>query len=442
MICCFAVFLAGVLFCALKGISLIYPLSCGVAMFFLVGRRKGYATRTLLRMGWAKGKNALVIVPVLLLIGAVTALWRASGTIAFFLYYGLQGIAPSFFVLMAFLLTCLLSFTLGTSFGVIGTAGVILITLARSGGVDLAITAGAIISGAYFGDRCSPMSSCASLVAVCTGTNLYGNVREMLKTAALPTVLTAAVFGVLSLQNPLAAADTTLLNALATQYSLHWVVFVPAALMLLLPLLKIPVKIALAISAVISLIITVTLQGVPLMTALSAALAGYTPADGILKDILAGGGLLSMVSVCIICLLTSFTAGILEGINALDGIKSRIETLSDKLGLFATTALLSVVIGCFFCNQTVIVVMSEQLMAESYRRRGASRQELAMDIANSGVVLAGLIPWSIACSIPLSMLDVGMEALPWFVLLYTIPICYLFTKRFFRAGQNRTPERN
>jgi NhaC family Na+:H+ antiporter len=249
------------------------------------------------------------------------------------------------------------------------------------------------------------------------------------------------IFAILSAANPLSAADDTLLNALATQYSLHWVVFIPAALMLLLPLIKVPVKIALAISAALSLCITVLLQKLPLLEALKSALFGYTPADGILQDILAGGGLMSMVSVCCICLLTSFTAGILEGINALDGIKSQIETLSDKLGLFATTAILSLVIGAFFCNQTVIVVMGEQLMAESYRRRGASRLELAMDIANSGVVLAGLIPWSIACSIPLSMLDVGMEALPWFVLLYLIPICYLFTKRFFRAGQNRFPER-
>ena len=129
-------------------------------------------------------------------------------------------------------------------------------------------------------------------------------------------------------------------------------------------------------------------------------------------------------------------------IKALDGVKSSVDALCEKLGLFPTTAILSVVIGSIFCNQTVIVVMGEQLLAESYRRRGASRLELAMDIANSGVVLAGLIPWSIACSIPLSMLDVGMEAMAWFVLLYLIPICYLFTKRFFRAGQNRTPERN
>ena len=441
MILCFALFLAGVLTCALRNISLIYPLALGVVMFFLLGKSRGFASKELLRMGWAKGKNALVIVPVLLLIGVVTALWRSSGTIAFFLYYGLQGIAPPLFILMAFLLTTLLSFMLGTSFGVIGTGGVILITLARSGGVDLAITAGAIISGAYFGDRCSPMSSCASLVAVCTGTELYGNVKEMLKTAALPTVLTTVIFGVLSVTHPLSTADDTLLTALATQYALHWVVFIPAALMLLLPLLKVPVKIALAVSATLSFFITVCLQKLPLLETLKTALLGYSPADGILKDILTGGGLFSMVSVCIICLLTSFSAGILEGIHALDIIKGRIETCSDKLGLFPTCAILSLIIGAFFCNQTVIVVMGEQLLAESYRCRGASRLELAMDLANSGVVLAGVIPWSIACSIPLSMLDVGMEAMPWFILLYLIPLCYLFTKRFFRAGQNRTIER-
>jgi len=344
-------------------------------------------------------------------------------------------------VLMAFLLTSLLSFMLGTSFGVIGTGGVILITLARSGGVDLAITAGAIISGAYFGDRCSPMSSCASLVAVCTGTELYGNVKEMLKTAALPTLLTTLVFAVLSVQNPLAAADRTLLDALATQFSLHWVVFVPAALMLLLPLLKVPVKIALAVSAALSFLITVGLQKLPLMTAVKAAFLGYAPAEGILKDILAGGGLFSMVSVCIIVMLTSFSAGILEGINALDIVKSKVDILCEKLGLFPASCILSVVIGSIFCNQSVIVVMGEQLLSESYRRRGASRLELAMDISNSGVVLAGLIPWSIAISIPLSMLGVGYSAMLWCVLLYLIPICYLFTKRFFRAGQNRSPER-
>ena len=115
-------------------------------------KNRDLITETTVRNGDTVGLLRVVLIVSLdMLIGVVTALWRSSGTIAFFLYYGLQGIAPPLFVLMAFLLTTLLSFMLGTSFGVIGTGGVILITLARSGGVDLAITAGAIISGAYSG---------------------------------------------------------------------------------------------------------------------------------------------------------------------------------------------------------------------------------------------------------------------------------------------------
>ena len=84
-----------------------------------------------------------------------------------------------------------------------------------------------------------------------------------------------------------------------------------------------------------------------------------------------------------------------------------------------------------------MVMIDAQLLTGCYDSRGASRTELAMDIANSGVTIAGLVPWSIAITVPLSMLEVGTEAIPWCILLYMIPLCYLFTKRFFRAGQNR-----
>ena len=133
----------------------------------------------------------------------------------------------------------------------------------------------------------------------------------------------------------------------------------------------------------------------------------------------------------------------IKQIAALSAAEAQVEKLVSKLGLFPTTAVVSVLTGCFFCNQAVIIVMGEQLMAPHYRRSGRSSTELAMDIANSGVVLVGLIPWSIAISIPLAMLGVGPEAIKWCALLYLIPICYLFTKRFFVSGQNRPhPERN
>lgn len=438
---CFGLFLASVISCLLCGYSLIWALLFGFALFFGLGLKKGFPVRDLLAMAWKKGRDSLIVVPVFLIIGIVMAMWRSSGTIAFFLYHGLKGISPNWFVLMAFLLSALLSYALGTSYGVTGTCGVILITLARSGHVDLAITAGAILSGAYFGDRCSPMSSCATLVAACTGTELYANVREMLKTAALPTVLTIGVFAALSVRNPISVVDATVLGALSEHFSLHWATLLPAGIMLLLPLLKVPVKWAMAISAFCAFALTVFLQDLPFDAALRSAILGYKPVQPELQSILTGGGLISMVSTCLIVFITSLYAGILEGIDALASAHIWVERLAQKIGLFPTSIVISAVLAAVFCNQSVAVLMDEQLLSESYRKRGASRTELAIDISNSGVMIAGLIPWSIAISVPLSMLDMGNEAILWCVLLYLIPLCYLPTKRFFRPGQNVPSER-
>lgn len=437
MIPCFALFLLGVGTCLVTGHSLVWALSLGLVLFSLLALRRGYQPRQVAAMAWEKGREALIVVPVFLIIGAVTALWRASGTISFFLYYGLRAIPPAAFVAAAFLLSAALSFVLGTSYGVTGTAGLVLITLARSGGVDLAVTAGAVLSGAYFGDRCSPMSSCASLVAAVTKTDLYGNVREMLRTAALPTVLSVGIYAALSVRHPIASVDPAVLAALSEGFSLQWYVLLPAALMLVLPLFRIPVKKAMALSALAALALTVLLQGLPLWEALRAALLGYVPDSQELAAILSGGGVVSMVESSAVVFLTSLYAGILEGIHALAPAEAWAERLADRVGLFPATALVSIGVLAVFCNQAVTVMLDAQLMGECYRRREASRRELAMDIANSGVTIAGLIPWSIALTVPLHMLGVGLEAVPWAVLVYLIPLCYLPTKRFFRAGQNR-----
>lgn len=436
MLFCFGVFLAGVVACLALGRSLIWALLLGLALFSLLGLKKGFTPRKLAAMAWRQGRDSLIVVPVFLLIGMVTALWRASGTISFFLYYGLEGLRPASFLLVAFLLSAVLSFALGTCYGVTGTAGVVLITLARSGGVDLAVTAGAILSGAYFGDRCSPMSSCATLVAACTGTELYKNVREMLKTALLPTLLTVLAFGVLSRLHPIQRMDSVVLSALRENFDLHWTVLLPAVLMLVLPLAKVPVKWAMAASAATAFVLTVALQGLPVPEALRTAILGYAPRQAELAGILSGGGLVSMVTSGAVVFITSLYAGILEGIDALAPAKDWVERLSRRVGLFPAAVLVSTAVVSVFCNQAVMVMIDAQLLADSYEARGASRTELAMDIANSGVTIAGLVPWSIAITVPLSMLDVGTEAIPWCVLLYMIPLCYFFTKRFYQAGQN------
>ena len=190
----FLIFGSVMLLCVMQGTqnAMLVALSVGLVTFYTVARRRGFTREELLPMMKAGAKRGLIVVKIFILIGLLTALWRSGGTITFFVYHGIRLIPPGWFILAGFGLTCLLGYALGTSFGITGTVGVILMTIARSGGVPPALMAGVVLSGAYFGDRTSPASSCANLVATITGTDIFHNVRGMLKSALVPMIATTA----------------------------------------------------------------------------------------------------------------------------------------------------------------------------------------------------------------------------------------------------------
>lgn len=433
----FAVFLASMLFCLLRGFSLAWALLLAFLIFFAIGLRRGYGGKELLKMAWSKMPKSMIVLRILFYIGILTGLWRSCGTIAFCIYYGIRAITPQMFILVAFLLAVLLSYALGTSFGVTSTAGVVLMALARSGGVDPAVAAGAILSGVYVGDRGAPTSSCASLVAALTETDLYGNVKRMFKTAAIPYALCLVIYTALSFRNPITAVDETMLSALDDSFNISLWTVLPAVIMLVLPFLKVPIRRAMAVSGAAAFLITVLAQDMSVSETLRVCVLGYYPTEGVLAPVVSGGGLVSMLTPFLMVPLAALYTGILEGTDALDQAQETLYGLSDRIGLLPTMNLVSIVASMALCNQTVVVMMEHQIMEKVYARTGSEHEELAMDIANSGVTIAGLVPWCIACSVPLRALDVGVEALPYASLLYLIPICYLFTKkRFFPDGRN------
>lgn len=427
LIACFVLFLAMVAGCLVTGLSVSWALLGGLVLFWALGRRQGFSHRQLWEMAWKKCKKSLIVVEVIFLIGIITGVWRLGGTIAYCIVMGVELVTPGLFLVVAFLLCVALSYVLGTSYGVSSTMGVILMALARSGGVDPALAAGVILSGVYFGDRCSPASSAASLVAAVTDTDLYRNVRQMLRTALLPTLLTLGIYVVLSLRNPLARMDQSVLSALEGNFSITWLSLLPAAVMFLLPLFKVPIKLAMLGSIAAAAVLAMAVQGFSLWEVLSAAWSGYHPTDAALNAVLGGGGITSMMVSYVIVILTGLYSGILEGTGDLEPMQQKAEALAGKIGAFPAMIAVSTLTAMVLCNQAVTSILSEQLLRRCYN----DREELAMDIENSGILIAGLIPWSIACSIPLAMLGADSSALLYALLLWLIPICYLFTKRFF-----------
>lgn len=406
------------------GISMIFPLAGGIIMFIILGMRRGFPLKKLLNQIKEGAFESLVVVKVLLLIGCLTALWRATGTIGYFVYYGVKIIPSGMFILSAFLLCAVMSYALGTSFGVSGTVGVILMTMARAGGVNTVIAAGAILSGVYFGDRGAPASSCASLVANVTKTRLNDNIKLMLKSSLFPMLICIAVYGILSIPNGIHAADSPVLTLIGQQYNLSLWCIVPVVLLIVLVFLGMRIQTALIINIVFSIGLAMLLQKMNLPAVLSCMVIGYNPTVPELTEILSGGGLRSIIGVITIVFASCALAGIFRKTNMLGNIEDKLQELSIRSGRFTAMVATSIFTSAVFCNQTIGVIMSRQFMNRCYGDTSDERTEFMMDIANSVVVIAGIVPWSIACSAPLAMMGADFRSIPFAIYLYTVPICW------------------
>ncbi len=425
----FVVFLASMLGSLIIDISMIPALLIGLVGFVLVGMHRGYKLPDIVHMGVTGGKESFIVIEVMCIIGFVTATWRVSGTITVFVYYGMRIITPSLFLLITFLLSSLLSYALGTSFGVAGTVGVIFMTLARSGGVDPVVTAGVLMSGVYFGDRGSPVSSSANMVAGVTKTKIYDNVKQMMKIAIIPFILTTAVYAVLSVMNPISHVDESLLASFESEFNLSPWAFVPAVFMIALPLLKVGVILSMAVSIVSGILVACLVQGVPLLEVLKICIVGYDAGSDGLGAILNGGGLVSMLEIIVILIISSAYSGIFTGTGMLDSLQSKLNEMTGKVGRYAVMFAMSLVSAAIFCNQTIATLICADLMEKPYLDGGGSREEMAMDMENTVILISCMVPWCIGCSVPLSFFGVSASCLPYAVYMYAVPLLYFFLKK-------------
>lgn len=415
---------------------IITALIIGYFVFLLIGVRLGHKPAEVVRMSFAGLKTAGTLMAILLLIGVLTGSWRSAGSIVTFVYYGIQLIRPHLFLIIAFLLTCLMSYALGTSFGVAGTAGVIFMTLARSGSVDPVIAAGVLLSGIYFGDRTSPASSTAFTVASVTGTDLYQNVRGMLRTGFIPWMICFAVYAFLSWRNPLSAVDPAAISAFENTFDITAWTLIPAAVILIFPLLHIPILITLVTSIAAASAVSLLVQHTSFAELLRTLILGYRSPDPALSSIIDGGGIISMLGTVVIVAIACSYTGIMNGTGMIERLRSVICRVEGCIGLFPCVMLISFCSACIFCNQVVAIIMSNELMKSSYAARGKSAFDLAMDIENSAITIPALVPWCILISVPLSIFDVSHAAVPYAIYIYAIPLINLL--KHIAAGRRNS----
>lgn len=417
------------MFSVYKGINIFYPLFSGLIFFLAIAYRRGFKTKELAGMLLTGVKKSFAIINILLLIGAITAVWRASGTVAYVVYYGIKLMNPNLFILYAFLLCCLVSFLLGSSLGTVGTIGVILMVMVKGGAVNINLVAGAIIAGAYFGDRCSPMSSSANLVATITGTELYTNIRNMFRTSAIPFGISIIIYGIISFRNPLYLGESTISGELLKYFSLNWVVVLPAVIILVLAAFRVEVKLSMLLSILCGMVLTVFVQGETVSNVMKYVLMGYRmPEAGLLSGIIAGGGIVSMLKVTLIILVSFALSGVFEGTSLLKDIEARISSLGKKSGIYPTVIFTGIIAASFGCSQTLAVILAYQLVRKLYANAGIDKNELAVDLEDTVIVISALIPWNIAGAVPAAALTANSTYTLYAYYLYLLPLAGLAAK--------------
>ena len=419
------IFCALLIICIITGKSILYALLAGLIIFSLYGKKQGYSWRQISRMalqGVWKVKNILL---TFILIGMLTALWRQAGTIPAIICYTVHLIKPSTFLLMTFLLNCLISVLTGTALGTAATIGVVCATMASALGIPSWMTGGAILSGVYFGDRCSPVSTSALLVAELTETGIYTNIKNMIKSALAPFTITCILYLTISIQLHGKTEMPDLGHAFGSEFRISWIALLPAAVILLLSVVQAGVKIAMIASIVTAIPVCIGLQNMAFTELPELLLNGFHSTDVTVAAMLNGGGITSMLKVGAIVCISSSYSGIFQATGILNGFQKMVCLLADRTKPYFAVLVTSILTSVMACNQTLAIMLTGQLCS----RTEPDKLRFANNLEDSAVLIAPLVPWSIACAVPLTAAGAPGYSVLFAVFLYLLPLCDLVLKK-------------
>lgn len=400
----------------------------GVVFTVFAGFYRVSWERILEEMG-EKIKRALPAILILFSIGIIIGSWMIAGTIPLMVYYGLNIIDPAYLFLLAFLVTAIVSTFTGTSWGSAGTIGVALISIAQTMDVSLAITAGAVVSGAYFGDKLSPLSDTTNMSAIAAGANLYEHIQHMLYTAVPSSILAVIVFWIagtsIDTSSEQLGAVTEMTAALESLFSLNIILLLPALIVLIGSIRKKPPLIVLFASSITALLLALIFQGAAVADIFAAVVSGFTvdmlpqniEVTEDIESLLTRGGLYSMYNATFFVFCAFFFASAMEASQVLhvllEGIISRLKSTGS---LIFTTLLSGFVIINGTSNALVTYFLIKDIYGDSFKKHKLHPVNLSRSMEDSVTITEALLPWTVSGVFIATTLGVGnFEFLPWAV---------------------------
>lgn len=377
------------------------PMLIGVLIASLVALKIGYSWK-FIENSMIKGiSQAMQSIIILAIIGVLIGIWILAGVVPTMIYYGLMILKPSIFLVATVLITSITSLATGTSWGTAGTMGIALMGIASGLGIPAPVTAGAVLSGAYFGDKMSPLSDTTNLAPAMAGTDVFTHIKAMFKPTLLAYGLTLLIFGFLSLKYKGASADLSnvdvIANGLKESFTISPVLLLAPLLVIISIAKKLPAVPGISIGIIIAAILGPIYQGVKFGDILSAGLNGYVSNTGLeaVDKLLTTGGLNNMMSSISLTIIAMMFGGIAEETGILEAIvKKFLHRVQSVVGLVIST-----ILTCFFTNATmpeqyISIVVPGRMFKNEYKDRKIDSRLLSSTLESGGTVTSAMIPWN------------------------------------------------
>lgn len=406
------------------------PLIVGTFAAAFVAWRSGFKWKEIEEAMYKGIRLALPAVIIIMLVGLTIGAWIGGGIVATMIFYGLKIITPSLFLVSITIICAIVSLAIGSSWSTMGTIGVAGMGIGLSMGIPAPMVAGAIISGAYFGDKMSPLSDTTNLAAGLTNTDLFTHIRHMLFTTIPGLIIAIIVYAFLGRNFGEGNVDTASIEqtvrVLQESFVISpWLLVIPL-LVIILVAKKVPAIPALFIGVFLGFLSQIIIQGDSVSAAIAALQSGFTIETGneMVDNLFNGGGLDSMMYTVSMTIVAMTFGGILEHTGMLQAIVNQIL----KLAKTAKSLVISTIISCFATNATcseqyISIVIPSRMYAKAYRDMGLHSKNLSRALEDGGTLTSVFIPWNTCGVFIFGTLGVSaFEYAPYAVLNFIVPV--------------------
>lgn len=391
--------------------QIVLILAAGVAS--IIGLKNGLSWKVIedaMIHGISVSMGAIFI---LLAVGSLIGTWLLSGTVPTLIYFGLQILSPEWFYVAACILSAIVAMSIGSSWTTAATIGVALMGIANGIGAEPAIAAGAVISGAYFGDKISPLSETTNLAPAVAGSDLFSHIRHMLWTTVPSFVIALILFTILGFTEDRVVANVSVdnvQNIILANYNVSLFNLVPLVLLVIMALKKLPAFPSIFIGALIGAVWGFIFQQELLATISNSTLLidhisiiwtamfdgfSITTGDDVMDKLLSGGGMSSMLNTTWLIMTALMFGSVMEKVGLLAVfVQSILKAAKSTGSLITSTILTAFGTNLITADQYMSIVMPGRMYKEEYERRGLDNVNLSRALEDGGTITSSLIPWN------------------------------------------------